>query len=154
MVLVTPQPKAERRCKTLNIRDIRCFVRLSGCANHSFSTNPSGEQSRTGWIGWHNSRSHCIYCADIMQLTCFSFSPLCEEIINKNIDKAGVLQQIYRIARLKCWWSNRWSESSYRTISTRIAFRCYVSIVYPLRYMSELLHRVINLKTKDFGNEK
>ena len=38
--------------------------------------------------------------------------------------------------------------------SPRIAFRCYVSIVYQLRYMSELIHRVINLKTEDFGNEK
>ena len=89
-----------------------------------------------------------------MQLAYFSFSSLCEEIINKNIDMAGVLQHIYRIARLKRWWSNRWSESSYRTISTRIAFRCYVSIVYQQINMPELLHRVINLKTEDFGNEK
>ena len=28
MVLVAPQPKAERRCKTLNINDIRCFSLL------------------------------------------------------------------------------------------------------------------------------
>lgn len=47
--LQAPQPKAERRCKTLNIRDIRCFVRLWGCAEYSISTNPSDEQSRTEW---------------------------------------------------------------------------------------------------------
>ena len=28
MVLVVPQPKAERRGKTLNINDIRCFLLL------------------------------------------------------------------------------------------------------------------------------
>ena len=35
-----------------------------------------------------------------------------------------------------------------------MAFRGYVSIIYPLINMPELLHRVINLKTEDFGNEK
>lgn len=33
-----------------------------------------------------------------MQIVFFSFSSLCEEIINKNIDKAGVFQNIYRLA--------------------------------------------------------
>lgn len=98
MVLVAPQPKAERRCKTLDIRDIRCFVRLYGCANHTFYTNPSGEQSRSRWIEWHNAGIGGRYFAVIMQLAYFSFSSLCEEIINKNIDKAGVFQNIYRLA--------------------------------------------------------
>lgn len=115
---MAPQSKAERRYKTLNIRDIRCFVCLWGCANHSFSTNPSGEQSRTGWVGWCNPRGYCIYCTDIMQLAYFSFSSLCKEIINKNIDKAGVFQNIYRLAWLKRWWSNRWSKHHHWTIST------------------------------------
>lgn len=84
--------------QTLNIRDIRCFVRLWGCANHSFSTNPAGEQSQTEWGGWCKARICYIYCADIVQLAYYSFSSLCEEIINKNIDKAGVFQNIYRIA--------------------------------------------------------
>ena len=35
-----------------------------------------------------------------------------------------------------------------------MAFRCYVSTIYPLIDMLELLHRVINLKTEDFGYEK
>lgn len=98
MVLVAPQPKVERRCKTLNIIDIQCFVRLWGCANHSFSTNPAGEQSRTGWIGWLKEIDIAVYYVDIMQLACFSFCSLCEEIIIKNIDKAGVFRLIYRIA--------------------------------------------------------
>lgn len=67
-----------------------------------------------------------------MQLAYFSFSSLCKEIINKNIDKAGVFQNIYRLAWLKRWWSNRWSKHHHWTISTKIAFRYYVSIVYPL----------------------
>lgn len=42
MVLVAPQPKAERRCKTLNISDIRCFSHFRGKAKRSIHTNPAG----------------------------------------------------------------------------------------------------------------
>lgn len=42
IVLVAPQPKAERRCKTLNISDIQCFSHFRVKAKRSIHTNPAG----------------------------------------------------------------------------------------------------------------